>query len=300
MTTAAKTKTYFKTPILIIYAMSPCPPGEIDWEITKRIGKGVCGEVFEAVINGKGVFAIKFSASSVYGGLLRKEQEVYRVLASLPKHIGFAKPYTIWNHEHNGFPFLIIEKLGTSLTDFAAANAISVSFALSFGLQALERIEFLHNINYIHGDIKPGNFVFGTEDRGRGDSQMLYLIDFGLAKRFRPDKSILHIKYREGQPLFGCSKYMSLNAHRGVQQSRRDDIESLGYVLIELLHGSLPWEKLTVHGLEEVLICKEETSPQELCHGLPTEIYQLLIYARYLGFEECPDYNLLRSLFRRD
>merc|ERR1712146_598878 len=89
-----------------------------------------------------------------------------------------------------------------------------------------------------HRDIKPDNFLVGT------DPDQIFLVDFGLAKSYVVRGTHDHIPYREGRRLVGTARYCSLNAHNGIEVPRRDDLESLGYVLIRMCHGALPWENV--------------------------------------------------------
>mmetsp|Transcript_22505 Transcript_22505/g.10866 ORF Transcript_22505/g.10866 Transcript_22505/m.10866 type:complete len:107 (+) Transcript_22505:338-658(+) len=102
--------------------------------------------------------------------------------------------------------------------------------------QMLYRVEYVHNKNYIHRDIKPDNFLMGISKR----SCLLHIIDFGLAKKYRDHKTLQHIPYREKKNLTGTARYASINAHLGIEQSRRDDLESIGYVLMYFIRGQLP------------------------------------------------------------
>ena len=102
------------------------------------------------------------------------------------------------------------------------------------------RVEHVHSRSFIHRDMKPENYVMGI---GKYCNK-LYIIDFGLAKRYRDARLKVHIAYREDKNLTGTARYASVNAHLGIEQSRRDDLESLGYVIMYFMRGSLPWQGL--------------------------------------------------------
>ena len=160
------------------------------------------------------------------------------------------------------------------------------------------RIEYVHNKNFIHRDIKPDNFLMGI---GRHCNK-LFLIDFGLAKKYRDNRTRQHIPYREEQNLVGTARYASINAHLGIQQSRRDDMESMGYVLMYFNLGALPWEGLKAatekQKFEKISEKKMSTPVDVLCKGWPPEFAMYLNYCRSLRFEQEPDYRYLRTLFR--
>jgi serine/threonine protein kinase len=108
--------------------------------------------------------------------------------------------------------------------------------------QLIQRIEYMHSKSYIHRDIKPENFLLGLGKK----SNIIYIIDFGLSKKYRDTKTLQHIPYRENKNLTGTARYASINAHLGIEQSRRDDLEAVGYVLIYLAKGFLPWQGIRV------------------------------------------------------
>ena len=162
----------------------------------------------------------------------------------------------------------------------------------------LSRIEYLHSKSFIHRDIKPDNFLMGL---GRRANQV-YMIDYGLAKKYRDPKSHIHIPYSENKNLTGTARYASINTHLGIEQSRRDDLESLGYVLMYFLRGSLPWQGLKAatkkQKYEKISEKKMATPTETLCKGFPTEFVVYFQYTRSLRFDDKPDYSYLRKLFR--
>lgn len=128
------------------------------------------------------------------------------------------------------------------------------------------------------------------------------MIDFGLAKKFRDPRTHQHIPYKENKNLTGTARYASINAHLGLEQSRRDDLEAIGYCLMYFLRGSLPWQGLKAQTKHEkyhrIMETKMSTTVETLCKGYPVEFTTYLNYCRALRFEDKPDYNYLRRLFK--
>ena len=162
----------------------------------------------------------------------------------------------------------------------------------------IERIEYIHSQGYIHRDIKPGNFVIGKGEKNK----IIYIIDFGLSKRYIDKNTNKHIPYKEGKGLTGTARYVSLFTHYGIEQSRRDDIEGIAYNLIYLAKGKLPWQGVKTKNKKEkhkkIMESKIAYSPEQLCKDLPEEFVNLLKYARELDFEERPDYKSMKSMFK--
>merc|ERR1719343_1951444 len=115
------------------------------------------------------------------------------------------------------------------------------------GDQMINRIEHVHAKNVIHRDIKPDNFLIGLGMK----ANQVYIIDFGLAKKFRDSKTQQHIPYREKKNLTGTARYASVNTHLGAEQSRRDDLEAACHVMMYLLRGHLPWQGLQANTKKE-------------------------------------------------
>ncbi|KAI8043227.1 hypothetical protein M5D96_004554 [Drosophila gunungcola] len=159
------------------------------------------------------------------------------------------------------------------------------------------RLECVHEHGFIHRDVKPDNFLMGLGEQ----SNKLYLIDFGLSKRYKDSDSHTHIPYRKDRNLTGTVRYASINAQMGVEQSRRDDMESLCYCVMYFNLGKLPWQGITAANkkqkYEKILAKKSSVTIAELCKGFPSEFALLMTYTRNLRFKDPPDHVYLRQLF---
>ena len=155
----------------------------------------------------------------------------------------------------------------------------------------------MHEERIIHRDIKPDNFLVGGTDNTKN---FIYIIDFGLAKCYKNSDGE-HIPFREGKNLTGTARYASINTHIGYEQSRRDDLETIGHVLLYFLRGSLPWQGLPGRSKTEkynnIKRKKKEVTVEELCHGYPTEFKEFMNYCRNLTFVADPEYKYILGLF---
>jgi len=195
---------------------------------------------------------------------------------------------------------MVMDLLGPSLEDLFsyAKRKFSLKTVLMIADHTIQRIEYMHSKSLMHRDIKPDNFLVGIGKK----QTMIYVIDFGLAKRFRDPRTGDHIPYKDGKSLTGTARYASVNTHLGIEQSRRDDLEGLGYVLMYFNKGSLPWQGLRAKTKKEKYdLIKEKkvtTTVDSLCKGYPQEFADYLEYCHKLKFDEKPDYGLLRKLFK--
>ena len=266
------------------------------YRMVRRIGSGSFGEIWLAhnLHTGHEV-ALKIESARSKHPQLHYESKLYKVLQG-----GVGIPTIKYFGQEGLYNVLILDLLGPSLEELFnyCARKFSLKTTLMLADQMISRVQYLHSKNFIHRDIKPDNFLMGLSKRGN----QVFMIDFGLAKKYRDTKSHLHIAYRENKNLTGTARYASVNTHLGIEQSRRDDLESLGYVLVYFSRGQLPWQGMRAankrHRYEKISEKKMSTSVEFLCRGFPTEFATYLNYTRSLRFDDKPDYAYLRKLFR--
>ena len=212
---------------------------------------------------------------------------------------GLGIPKVISFGHNKEYDILVMPLLGKSLHEIQSTKNFNFEFKdiCLMAIQIIERIQWVHSQKIIHRDIKPDNFLIGLDD-----PNIIYLIDFGLSKKYRSSITGNHIKCTRIKKFVGSLRYASINALRLREQSRRDDLESIGYMLIYLIKGKLPWDNIKIDNKRTSYLkfsqYKKNISPELLCNNLPEEFLDYVKYVRNLNFEDEPDYNYLKSLFQ--
>ena len=261
----------------------------------KKLAKGAFSVLYYGInTHTKEKIAIKIEKRKTINKYL--ESECF-ILFSL-KGLGIPKVLSFGHNKE--YDILIMPLLGKSLQNLYISKNMNFEFKdiCLMGIQIIERIQWVHSQKIIHRDIKPDNFLIGLND-----PNVIYLIDFGLSKKYRSSQTGKHIKFTEVKKFTGTIRYASVNSLRLRQQSRRDDLESIGYMLIYFIKGSLPWMGIKVTNKKEQYLklsqIKKNIKPEKLCENLPVELLDYVKYVKNLHFEENPDYTYLKYLFEK-
>jgi len=194
---------------------------------------------------------------------------------------------------------MVMQRLGDSLSDYfkLCGKRFSIQTTLSLAIELLKILETIHNCGILHRDIKLQNFLVGYEDPTR-----FYICDFGLSDYYINPTDQTHILETKGHSRYGTVRYASLNNHKGVEQSRRDDLESLGFVLLYAARGNLPWQTIRDEDRRQkwskVFEMKSGTKLTDLCERLPKVFVTYMEEVRKLEFKQRPDYDHLRKMFK--
>ena len=266
------------------------------WTTEIPIGKGAFGEIWQGVNKSTGdKVAIKFEPVDVQMPQLPIEFILYEKLKKcehIPKIHGGGKFKDKWH-------YIVMECMSASLEKlFNNANHhFTKKTCIQLMIQMLKVIEEIHDAGVIHRDIKPDNFMFGRKENGR--NKVLCMIDFGLGKEYLDAKG-RHIAEDTAKFALGTARYMPIHAHQFVTQSRRDDLEAIGFVCIYFLNGTLPWQSIDA---DNKLVRNQKIEEMKgmkvakLCQGHPVAFAEYFRRVRSLLFAQRPDYNGLRSLF---
>ena len=228
-----------------------------------------------------------------------KEQGLLETEATIMSYLKGPNIPIIKSYGYSGnYNVLVMQLLDKSLEDlFNKYTKFTVKTTAMLGYQMVNILQYIHDKHIIHRDIKPDNFVMGAKEH----NDRLYLLDFGLAKKYRSSRTLIQYPYVKKKKLTGTARYASIHALEAYEQSRRDDLESVGYVLMYFLRGDLPWQGLKIRSKEDrykkILDKKKETTSEELCRNYPNEFYKYVDYTKNLEYTENPDYDMLKQLF---
>ena len=252
------------------------------YKLIKGIGEGAFGQIYEAEnIRTRERIAMKSEPLDSVFKMLKYETKIYQYLNN---QSGF--PQVKWFGVHQDRYFMALTLLGSSLKNIkenADSNPFSLFNILLISKKMVERLEFIHSKGVIHRDIKPDNFLMKDDE--------LYLIDFGLCKKWKTDEGS-HIALRSERNPLGTANYISVNVQQGIEPSRRDDLESVGYIILFLLlKREMPWSSCQNH--QEIA----QQKIQLLEQNVPEFLKSYLTYCRSLGFYERPDYEYLKNIF---
>mmetsp|Transcript_29135 Transcript_29135/g.95038 ORF Transcript_29135/g.95038 Transcript_29135/m.95038 type:complete len:1329 (+) Transcript_29135:292-4278(+) len=264
------------------------------YTVGRKLGHGAFGHVYAGRSQAlqDDLVAIKVEPRHVRPSLLHYEAKIYRALRGGPG-IPLLRYAGIWHSRH----VMVVDRLGPSLELLRTecGGRFTLKTSLLIADQILARLQFIQEQGFVHRDVKPDNFLIG-----RGATRhIVYAVDFGLAKRYV--RSGQHIPIRYGRGMTGTPRYASLNNHNGIEQSRRDDLISLGYMLVYFMKGKLPWQGIPARSkrekFERIKELKEEYGHEKLCRGLPHCFRRYLDYTVSLGFDVTPNYDFMRALF---
>ena len=267
------------------------------YELDKIIGRGRFGRVYKGINSDNGEFvAVKLEDRRNESKLLEEAETIKKIRKNCK---GVPKIYKIGHS--NKWNYMIMSYLGPNLEELFiyCKRSFSLKTSILLSLQTFKIIKGVHESGVIHRDIKPDNFVIGF-----GDSHnKIFLIDFGLSVSFIDEKTMQHTDYIHKHQFTGSFRYSSINNHKGIQQSRRDDLESISYMMIYFYKGKLPWQNIPAKDkrdkLKKTYQRKIETSLEELCEGCPKEFKQIVRYSRNLGYKEKPDYSYIEYLLNK-
>lgn len=272
---------------------------EDEYTFEWKIGSGSFGEVWmvtDKKTNKKMAFKMEEKDSESKGGMLRDEYKIYLNLIKKGVQEGIPKIYKFMQTPK--YNIMVMELLDKSIEKIFNDNSkkLKLGTILLLGINMINLLKNIHNAGYLHRDIKPNNFMLGF-----GKEPKMYIMDFGLSKKYIVNDK--HISLKTGKSLVGTARYASTNVHMGLEPSRRDDLISIGYMLIYFVNGRLPWQGLKkesgVDHLKNIGDKKLCIHIDKLCKNIPECIKEYLQKCMNLKFDEEPNYEELIEIFTK-
>ncbi len=265
--------------------------------LSKKLGEGAFGKIYECQnIKNKQTYAAKIEYHSAPNPQLYQES---KIMTEMKGKLGFPTCYQVIYLKQE--LVMVTDLLGPNIQDIMdniEGKKFTMKSTLILTEQMLKRLRDLHEKGIIHRDMKPENFVIG---KGKNE-KLIYMIDFGLSRHYLIEKTQQHIPMKSDRAIVGTLRYISMNCHEDLEVSRRDDLESLAYMMIHFVIGELPWMGIKAKSLGEkykrVYEKKQETVPDDICKILPDEMKSFLQHILNLEFEEKPNYDYLEGLIK--
>ena len=264
--------------------------------LNRKIGNGSFGVIYKCLnTKTKEIYACKIESINELNPQLYHENKIMNLMKNCT---GFPTSYEFCSTNQD--KIIIMDYLGPNLDiimNKLPKKKFSLKTSLMIMIQCLERLKDLHDKKIIHRDIKPENFLIGRKNKER----TIYLIDFGLSKKYINDNNI-HITMKTDRNIIGTVRYISMNTHQGLEQSRRDDLESLFYIIIYFIKGELPWQGVKYKNKSEkynkIYEIKQKSTEKggELCYSLLPEFQTILDYIIDLKFTEKPNYSMIKKI----
>jgi casein kinase I family protein HRR25 len=255
------------------------------YKTIKHIGNGSFGSIFKGEnIRTKELVAIKVEPINQDIKLLKNESTIYQYLNNTE-----GIPQVKWFGKDNTNYYMIINLLGESLQSIKdKKHNFSLRLVLQIGVQIIYLLKTIHDKGIIHRDIKPDNFLLGLNSL----SKKIHIIDFGFCKSYITNN--IHNKIKKTSNLIGSLSYASINSHNCIELSRRDDLESLGYMLIYFYLGFLPWDELSSTYIKE---SKQNITKND---NIPLVLIDYIKYVTNLKYEENPVYSILIDMCNKE
>jgi serine/threonine protein kinase len=261
------------------------------YKLIQPIGSGAFGYIYKVLnIRNGSTAALKIEPLSAETKMLKNETKIYQYLNGQE-----GIPKVLWFGVDDVNFYMAVELLGQSLQNIREnSKPFSLELAFSIAIVIVKRLECIHRKGLLHRDVKPDNFLFGLNEKRK----LLHLIDFGFCKKYLLDDGITHIPLRENRNLVGTPNFVSINVHDGYEPSRRDDLESVVYIILYLTREKLEWSDHSIQGDYRNMNNKIRGEKMRIMMDERTQekIKKYFDYCRSLKFDEDPNYNFIYDL----